>query len=194
MSDDSNDISSLFEGASEFEGEPPTSPGHDEISYTAEGIIGWLNSVANGHDRHYCLSHVFSSVAVHSRRAPRKGDTSYLTVYQRDRVLKAVRAARYKNPSMFWEDTAVTREITRQGFDALEKLIELWTYDLFGPEPGDTEEHLDIYAYARIFQNLMHNISLAEEIEERMKARAAKDVVKIRSMALGSGSTPELAT
>lgn len=186
MSDDSKNVNSLFEGIPEFEGEPPTPPGYDEISYTADGIIGWLNSVANGHDRHYCLSHVFSSVAVHSRRAPRKGDSGYLTAYQRDRLLHAVRCAHYKNPSMFWEDTQVARDITQHGFDALAKLIELWTYDLFGPEPGEKEEHLDLYAYARILQNLMHNISLAEEIEERMKERAAKDVAKIRSMALGA--------
>jgi hypothetical protein len=94
---------------------------------------------------------------------------------------------------MFWEDTPVTRQITRHGFDTLEKIVELWTYDLFRLGPSD-DERLDIYAYARIFQNLMHNICLAEEIEERMKERAAKDVADLRSIALGSASKPELAT
>lgn len=187
MANDSEDVSKLFEGTAEFEGDPPLPPYHDADHYNAEVIIGWLNSVAKGHDRYYCLSHVFSGVAVYSRRAGRKGDDSgYLTAYQRDRVLNAVRSARYANPSMFWEDTPVTRQITRHGFDTLEKLIELWTFDLFGPQPSCREERQDIYAYARIFQNLMHNICLAEEIEERMKQRAAQDIAKIRSMALGA--------
>ncbi|MAN78370.1 MAG: hypothetical protein CML24_14580 [Rhizobiales bacterium] len=185
MSDDSNDVSSLFEGASEFEGDPPLPPEQDEEFYSSEMVIGWLNSVASGHDRYYCLSHVFSSVVLHSRSAGRKGNSDYLNQYQRDRVLKALRAARYANPSMFWEDTAVARQITRHGFDTLEKLVELWTFDLFAQQPSD-DERLDIYDYARIFQNLMHNISLAEEIEERTRERAAKDVAKIRSMALGA--------
>ncbi|WP_332716103.1 hypothetical protein [Pelagibacterium mangrovi] len=187
MANDSEDVSKLFEGLPEFEGDPPLPPYQDPDHYNAEVIIGWLNSVAKGHDRYYCLSHVFSGVAVYSRRAGRKGDDSgYLTPYQRDRVLNAARSARYANPSMFWEDNNVTRQITRHGFDTLEKLIELWSFNLFSSDPYPSDdERSDIYAYARIFQNLMHNICLAEEIEERMKERAAQDIAKIRSMALG---------
>lgn len=194
MSDDSNDVSSLFEGLAEFEGEPPVPPEHDENYYTPEVIIGWLNSVANDHDRYYCLSHAFSSVVLHSRRAGRIEKWPYLRPGQHERLLAAARRARDANPSMFWEDTATTRQITREGFSTLEKMFDLWSAEPFARMPYSDEDRKDIFDYARIFQNLMHNISLAEEIEERMKARAAKDVAKIRSMALGSASTPELAT
>lgn len=180
----SEGMSKIATGAA-FDGEPFFPPRYNSDRYNSDVIFDWLNFVAEGRDRYYNLSHVFSSVVLYSRRASGKRDTAYLSPTQSERILAALRAARAANPSMFWEDNQVTRQITRHGFDTLEKLIELWAFDLFGPQPSD-DERRDIYDHARIFQNLMHNISLAEEIEERMKERAAKDVAEIRSMALGT--------
>ncbi|WP_417578601.1 hypothetical protein [Pelagibacterium sp.] len=180
---------SIFDGLAEFEGEPPAPPApdyEDDHEFWVKTIGDWLWHVAEGEHRAYHLSHVLFTTARRAAAAGKSTRYQLLTSSQRGELTLKVSLAHRANPSMFWEDNATTRELTRQGFRALQKLVDLWTESEFDRWAYSRGEMADFFAFARIFRNLMHNISLAEDMEARSKKRTAEDVAKIRCMVLGA--------
>lgn len=144
-----------------------------------------LHRAATGEHRAYHLSHVIDAIARRCAGPGKRSETPVLSNEQRDRLLVAFRAARAANPNMFWEDSEARRKVTAQGFKALLSLILLWseTEEKRAAHP----EHFmrDALDRARIFQNLMHNVSLAEDIEARAWSRSKKAIEEIRLAAIG---------
>jgi hypothetical protein len=57
--------------------------------------------------------------------------------------------------------------------EALAGIVAYWAADDEQRAAWPRDSYADMYAYARIFRNELHNISLAEEIEERAHRRRA---------------------
>lgn len=159
---------------------------HDgQVCLAVDTYCDELAHVVSGQDRAYHLSHVIDAVCRKCLVAGKRPDAPVLSPEQHDRLAAAVRSAHKANPSMFWEDNVAMRKTTAQGFKALSSVISLWAET--EEERALHPEHFlrDTLDRARIFQNLMHNVSLAKDIESRAWSRATKAIEEIRLAAVG---------
>jgi hypothetical protein len=148
----------------DFEPDLPT-PEEIEFDHIIEFDISLLNQAARGEHLAWALSGAMHSVMLRygRRNGPRPSDR------QRDRLLEAITSA-YVTADRILPPLCKRSKI----FAGLEALAGIVVYWAAGDEqraawPRDT--YSDMCAYARIFRNELHNISLAEEIEERAEKR-----------------------
>jgi hypothetical protein len=166
----------------DFTGDPPTREESERASAVAM-ICGFLAQAARGDDTAaWALSNVFESVDRRCRD-PRRVPISPV---QRDRLLMAVVRAHAGSvePLAPWIDQ---RNVDR-GMKALAGQIILW---------GETGERTrlrgygrvtDLRDYARIFRNLVHNLTLAQNIAIRAHERRERCVQELLAASNDAGA------
>jgi hypothetical protein len=65
------------------------------------------------------------------------------------------------------------------GMEALAGIVAHWAADDEQRAAWPRDAYIDTYAYARIFRNQLHNVSLAEEIEERAETRCSAGIADL---------------
>ena len=161
----------------DFEPAPPT---WDEIDfdYTIESIIGLLDQAARGEHLAWALSSAMASIMSPYRRRGGLRPSHR----QRDRLLASVTAAYLTADRTL--PPLCRRSIIFTGMEALAGLVAYWAADDEQRAAWPRDAHIDAHAYARIFRNVLHNISLAEEIEERAEKRRSNTIATLRENAL----------
>jgi hypothetical protein len=156
----------------DFSPDPPT---WDEIDfdYTIESIVGFLNQAARGEHLAWALSSAMASVMSPYRR--RNGLRP--SHRQRDRLLAAISSA-YLTADRTLPPLCRRSKIFA-GMDALASIVAYWAAEDEQRSAWPRDTYLDKCAHARIFRNDLHNISLAEEIEERAEKRRSKTIADL---------------
>jgi hypothetical protein len=150
----------------DFSPDPPT---HEEIEFdhVIESDISLLNQAARGEHLAWALSSAMASIMSRYRRRNglRPSDR------QRDRLLAAITSAYLTADRML--PPLCRRSRIFAGMEALAGIVAYWAADDEQRAAWPRDSYADMYPYARIFRNELHNISLAEEIEERAHRRRA---------------------
>jgi hypothetical protein len=148
----------------DFSPDPPT---HEEIEFdhVIEFDISLLNQAARGEHLAWALSTAMSSIMTRYRR--RNGLRP--TDRQRDRLLEAITSAYLTADRML--PPLCRRSMIFTGMEALAGIVAYWAAEDEQRAAWPRDAYSDMCAYARIFRNQLHNISLAEEIEERAEKR-----------------------
>jgi signal transduction histidine kinase len=153
----------------------PDPPSWEEIEfdYTIESILGLLNQAARGENLAWALSSAMSSIMSRCgrRNAPRPNDR------QRDRLLAAITAAYLTADRTLPPLSRRSRIFV--GMEALAGIVAYWAAADEQRATWLRDAYSDMYAYARIFRNELHNLSLAEEIEERAEKRRSSVIVSL---------------
>jgi hypothetical protein len=161
----------------DFEPDPPT---RDEIEFDGdiEHIICLLNQAARREHLAWALSGAMHSVMLRygRRNSPRPSDQ------QRARLLEAIGSA-YLTADRTLPPLCRRSKIF-VGMEALAGIIVYWASDDEQRVAWPRDAYLDMCAYARIFRNELHNISLAEEIEDRAEKRRTKTIAALQQWAL----------
>jgi hypothetical protein len=138
-----------------------------ELDGTVEHIISLLNQAGRGEHTAWALSNAMASIM--SRSGRRKGPRPSLT--QRDRLLQAIGLAYLKANDIL--PPLCRRSRILGGLEALAGLVLWWAEGDEQRASWHPHAYVNLCAYARIFRNDLHNVSLAEEIEERAEKRCA---------------------
>jgi hypothetical protein len=158
----------------------PDPPSHEEIvfDHIVEFDIGLLNQAARGEHLAWALSSVISSIMARygRRNAPRPSHC------QRDRLLTAITSA-YLTADRTLPPLCRRSKIL-DGMIGLAGIVAYWAAQDEQRADWPQDMYLDMCAYARIFRNELHNISLAEEIEERAERRRSQIIVALRKNVL----------
>jgi hypothetical protein len=129
-----------------------------------DGHVGYvlhnLEQAARGDDTAWALSNAMESVANHYRTKSRK-----ITPEQRDQLLLVV--VRAQLGAIEHLPTPYRREQIDAGMQALAGQVMLWAETLERSAQRKQHALADLDAYARMFRNDLHNISLCQEIERR---------------------------
>jgi hypothetical protein len=145
----------------------PDPPAHEEIEFDhiIEFDISLLNQAARGEHLAWALSSVMSSIMTRygRRNSPRPSHR------QRDRLLAAITSA-YLTADRTLPPLCRRSKIFA-GMEALAGIVAYWAAEDEQRAASSRDTYNDMYAYARIFRNDLHNLSLAEEIEERAEKR-----------------------
>ena len=148
----------------DFSPDPPT---HEEIEFdhVIEFDISLLNQAARGEHLAWALSSAMSSIMSRygRRNGPRPSDR------QRDRLLAAITSAYLTADRTL--PPLCRRSMIFAGMEALAGIVAYWVQDDEQRAAWPRDAYIDMHAYARIFRNELHNISLAEEIAERAHRR-----------------------
>ncbi|ANY83003.1 hypothetical protein BB934_32845 (plasmid) [Microvirga ossetica] len=151
----------------DFSPDPPT---HEEIGFDhiVEFDISLLNQAARGEHIAWALSSAMASIMSRYRR--RNGLRPYQR--QRDRLLAAITSAYLTADRTL--PPLCRRSMIFTGMEALAGIVTYWAADDEQRAVWPRDTYADTCAHARIFRNQLHNISLAEEIEERAHRRRAE--------------------
>ncbi|MBX9847484.1 MAG: hypothetical protein K2Z80_37480 [Xanthobacteraceae bacterium] len=170
-------MQAVAEEVDEFTGDPPTRE-ENERADRVQSLCDFLALVARGDDTTaWVLSNVLESVDRHCRDPHRIP----ISTGQRDRLLMAVVRA-HVGAEPFLSPWFDQRNVDR-GMKALAAQIILWS------ESGECSRLrgygrvADLHAYARIFRNQMHNLSLAQEIAIRAHERRESCVHELLTLA-----------
>ncbi|WP_114944811.1 hypothetical protein [Microvirga calopogonii] len=165
----------------------PDSPSWEEIDfgYTIESILGLLNQAARGEHLAWALSSAMYSVMLRSgrRNSPRPSDR------QRDRLLVAIISACLTADRIL--PPLCRRSLIFTGMEALASIVAYWAAEDEQWATWPRDAYSDMHARARILWNVLHNISLAEEIEERAEKRRSS---VIAGLFHGPTTNPEAVT
>jgi hypothetical protein len=155
---------SLNYGDEDFSLHPPS---HEEIEFDhiIEFDISLLNQAARGEHLAWALSSAMASIM--SRCGRRNGLRP--SDRQRDRPLAAISSA-YLTADRTLPPLCRRSKIF-VGMEALAGIVAYWAAEDEQRPAWPRDTYSDMYAYARIFRNNLHNVSLAEEIEERAEKR-----------------------
>jgi hypothetical protein len=145
----------------------PAPPTHEEIEFdhSIEMNICLLNQAARGEHLAWALSSAMASIMSRYRR--RNGLSP--SHRQRDRLLAAITAAYLTADRLL--PPLCRRSRIFAGMEALAGIVAYWAAEDEQRAAWPRDTYSDMCAYARIFRNELHNISLTEEIEERAEKR-----------------------
>lgn len=142
---------------------------HDRVQSASRD----LEQAARGDFTAYALSGAMASVARHYRNI----NLGRISPAQRDELLFAV--ARAHLAAIEHLPTSYSREQINAGMQALTGQVMVWAES---PErSAERGQHAlaDLDAYARMFRNDLHNMSLCEEIEHRAWQRRDAEIQKL---------------
>jgi hypothetical protein len=156
----------------DFSPDPPT---HEEIEFdgTIEHIICLFDQAARGEHTAWALSSAMYSVMLRSER--RNGLRP--SHRQRDGLLASITSAYLTADRML--PPLCRRSRIFAGMEALAGIVAYWASDDEQRATWPRDAYLDMCAHARIFRNELHNLSLAEEIEERAERRRSNVIASL---------------
>jgi hypothetical protein len=134
------------------------------------GVLCSLDQAARGGHTAWSLSNAMESVDVHYRDTK----TGPISTDQCDELLRAVVRAQLGAIKHLPE--SYRREQIDAGMQALAGQVMLWAETRERSVQRTRHARADLDAYARMFRNDLHNISLREEIEQRAWERRNKHV------------------
>ena len=100
---------------------------------------------------------------------------------QRDRLLDAVTSVHQTAGQVL--PPLCSPSLIHTGMDALADIVLYWAAEDEQRAAWPRDTYLEMCAYARIFRNQLHNISLAEEIAERAEKRRSHVITSLLSQA-----------
>lgn len=147
------------------------------VANVVEFIIGLLEQAARGQHTAWALSEAMASImARHARRADLRPSHR-----QQDRLLAAINSV-YLTAGRILPPLC-RPSLIHTGMGALADIVAYCAADDEQRAAWNPDAYRDTFAYARIFRNMLHNISLAEEIEDRRAKRRAQTIASILSQA-----------
>jgi hypothetical protein len=132
-----------------------------------------LEQAARGDHTAWALSNAMESVAAHCCAA----EAERISVSQRDELLLAV--VRAQLGAIKYLPDSYSREQIDAGMQALAGQVMLWAETPERTTRRRQHALTDLNAYARMFRNDLHNISLREEIERRAWERRNSQIHKL---------------
>jgi hypothetical protein len=148
----------------DFSPDPPTRE-EIEFDHIIEFDISLLNQAARGEHLAWALSRAMASIM---SRYGRRND-SRPSHRQLDRLLAAIASAHLTADRAL--PPLCRRSKVFAGMEALAGIVAYWAAEDEQRAAWPRDTYSDMCAYARIFRNELHNISLTEEIEERAEKR-----------------------
>jgi hypothetical protein len=143
------------------------------LGHHVDSVWCSLEQAASGAFTAWALSNAMESVARHYREAPR------ISTAQRDELLVAVVRAQLGAIKHLPE--SYRREQIDAGIQALAGQVMLWAETRKRSTQRKQHALSDLDAYARMFRNDMHNVSLREEIDRRAWERREQHIQPLRN-------------
>lgn len=137
-----------------------------DLDYRLSFLSDSLGRASRGVDTTWNLSNVFETVAAHFR-----GRNERISSAQRDALLDDIVRAAMTVPAYL--PMSYNRDQIDAGMQALAGQVMIWAETHQRTEQRPRDALCDLIAYARMFRNDLHNISLLEEIENRARQRRA---------------------
>jgi hypothetical protein len=158
--------------AQKFEPERPTRE-ESELDCRVDRVRYDLEQAARGDSTAWALSNAMESLDAHCR------DTKDgpISAAQRDELLSAV--IRAQLGAIKHLPKAYRRKQIATGMQALAGQVMLWAESRERSAQRSQHALADIDAYARMFRNDLHNISLRDEIDRRAWARRDAEIQKL---------------
>jgi hypothetical protein len=144
-----------------------------DLDYRVHRVRCDLEQAARGVDTAYALSNAAESIAAHYRD-PKPGQIS---TEQCDELLTAV--ARAHLGALQHLPESYPREQIDAGLQALAGQVMLWAETRERSTQRTRHALSDLDAYARMFRNDMHNVSLRDEIDRRAWERRDTEIQKL---------------
>jgi hypothetical protein len=145
------------------------------LDYRVWDVQHSLEQAARGDHTAWALSNAMSSVEAHSRDAK----AGPISSAQRDELLAAV--IRAQLGAIEHLPKAYRREQIDAGMQALAGQVMLWAETRERSTQRSRHALADLDAYARMFRNDLHNISLREEIDRRAWERRDFHIQQLRN-------------
>jgi hypothetical protein len=145
-----------------------------DLGYRLHRVQCDLQQAARGVHTAYALSNAAESIALHYR----DGDGP-ISAAQRDELLTAV--VRAQLGAIEFLPESYPRSQIDAGMQALAGQVLLWAETSENSTRRRQHARSDLDAYARMFRNDMHNISLREEIDRRAWERREKHIQPLRT-------------
>ena len=146
-----------------------------DLGYRVGRILDELAHVARGNFPAYALSNAMESVANNYRKIER------ISTAQRDELLSAVIRAQLGAINHLPE--SYSRDQIDAGMQALAGQVMVWAESLETSSLRRRHALVDLDAYARMFRNDLHNISLVQEIERRAWERRDSQIQEFLAVA-----------
>ena len=146
-----------------------------DLGYRVGRILDELAHVARGNFPAYALSNAMESVANNYRKIER------ISTAQRDELLSAVIRAQLGAIKHLPE--SYSRDQIDAGMQALAGQVMVWAESLETSSLRRRHALVDLDAYARMFRNDLHNISLVQEIERRAWERRDSQIQEFLAVA-----------
>ncbi len=144
-----------------------------DLGYRVDRIFDDLAQAARGDHTACALSNAAESIAAHYRDA-----AGPISAAQRDELLTAV--IRAQLGAIEHLPASYSRDQIDAGMQALAGQVMVWAETRERSTQRKQHALADLDAYARMFRNDMHNVSLCEEIERRAWARRERHIQPLR--------------
>ena len=154
-----------------FEAEQQTRA-ESALDYLVWDVQHSLEQAARGDHTAWALSNAMSSVAAHYR-----DNTGPISMAQRDKLLSSV--IRAQLGAIKHLPKSYSREQIDAGMQALAGQVMVWAETRERSTQRTQHALADLDAYARMFRNDLHNISLREEIDRRDWQRRDAEIQKL---------------
>jgi hypothetical protein len=148
----------------------PRSSSSDDLDYRVNCLADSLQRAAHGVDTAWNLSNAFEMVDNHFR-----GQNGQISSAQRDELLADIIRASIAVPAHL--PKSYSRDQIDAGMQALAGQVMVWAEPPQRTEQRSQHALCDLVAYARMFRNDLHNISLVQEIEQRAWGRRIEQLV-----------------
>lgn len=132
----------------------------DDLDYRLNFLSDSLDRAGRGVDTAWNLSNVFETVELYFR-----GRSGRISSTQRDALLADIVRVSLKVPAHL--PKSYNPDQIDAGMQALAGQVMIWAEPHQRTEQRSRHALCDLVAYARMFRNDMHNMSLIEEIEQR---------------------------
>jgi hypothetical protein len=156
----------------QFEGEQQTRAESD-LDYCVDGVCHDLEQAARGDFTAWALSNAMETVDVRYRGKT----TGRISAVQRDKLLSAV--IRAQLGAIKHLPKSYSRDQIDAGMQALAGQVMVWAETRERSTQRRQHALADLDAYARMFRNDLHNISLREEIDRRAWQRRDAEIQKL---------------
>lgn len=144
----------------------------DDIDYRVSFLSDSLGRASRGEDSAWNLSNVLETVDNHFR-----GKAGRISSAQRDLLLGDIVRASMTAPKYL--PRSYNPDQIGAGMRALAGLVMIWAEPQERTERRSKHTLCDLVAYARMFRNDLHNVSLLEEIEQRAWERRDTEIQKL---------------
>jgi hypothetical protein len=144
-----------------------------DLDYRVHRIWSDLEQAARGVHTAYALSNAAESIAARYRDA-----AGSISAAQRDALLTAI--VRAQLGAIKHLPDSYPRQQGDAGMQALAGQVMLWAETRERSAQRTRHALADLDAYARMFRNDMHNVSLREEIDRRAWERREKHIQPLR--------------
>ncbi len=146
-----------------------------ELDYRVDRVRRDLEQAARGDFTAWALSNAMAAVDAHYR----DGKTGPISSEQREELLAAV--VRAQLGAITHLPKSYSREQIDAGMQALAGQVMVWAKTPERSTQRTQHALADLDAYARMFRNDLHNMSMLEEIERRAWERRDRHIQKLRN-------------